>query len=114
MKSPIDRRHFFATAAGLFPPISGPPIVWGQEPRPTFKVKVDMVVLSFTVTDSKGHYVNGLKPSDFRIYEDSITQKDATFPEGNKPALQILEDGTTRPVLAVEKSGDQGPMAEVR
>ena len=31
-----------------------------------FRVKVDMVVLSFTVTDSKGHYINGLKPSDFR------------------------------------------------
>ena len=29
---------------------------------PVFRVKVDMVVLSFTVTDSKGRYVTGLKP----------------------------------------------------
>jgi hypothetical protein len=37
--------------------------------RPTvFKVKVDMVVLSFTVTDSHGKYINGLKPTDFRIF----------------------------------------------
>ena len=35
--------------------------------RPTFRVKVDMVVLSFTITDNKGHYINGLKPKDFRI-----------------------------------------------
>ena len=33
--------------------------------RPTFRVKVDMVVLSFTVTDSKGHYINGLKARRF-------------------------------------------------
>ena len=47
--------------------------------RPTFRIKVDMVVLSFTITDNKGHYVNGLKPSDFRILEDGITQKVSTF-----------------------------------
>ena len=39
-----------------------------------FKVKVDMVVLSFTVTDSKGKYVNGLKYTDFRVLEDGIIQ----------------------------------------
>ena len=47
--------------------------------RPTFRVKVDMVVLSFQVTDSKNHYINGLKPSDFRIYEDGILQRISTF-----------------------------------
>ena len=40
--------------------------------RPTFRIKVDLVVLSFTITDNKGHYVNGLKPSDFRIEETPI------------------------------------------
>ncbi len=75
-----------------------------QEKQGTvFKVKVDMVVLSFTVTDSKGHYINGLKPGDFRIFEDGIRQKMSSFAEGSKPALQVLEDGTTRPMLAVEK-----------
>jgi hypothetical protein len=53
-------------------------LLWAQE-RPTFRVKVDMVVLSFTVQDSKGRYINGLKPSDFRISEDGIVQKVATF-----------------------------------
>src|SRR6476619_3834893 len=40
--------------------------------RPTFRVKVDLVVLSFTITDNKGHYINGLQPKDFRILEDGI------------------------------------------
>lgn len=66
--------------------------------RPTFRVKVDLVVLSFTVTDSKGRYINGLKPGDFRIYEDGILQKLNTFGEGNRPPLQVMADGSTRPL----------------
>src|SRR5438067_10969354 len=73
--------------------------------RPVFRVKVDMVVLSFTVTDSKNKYINGLKPSDFRISEDGILQKIATFAEGNRPALQVNDDGSTKPLIA---SGDGG------
>lgn len=74
-----------------------------QEQRPTFRVKVDMVVLSFTVTDSKGHYINGLKPSDFRLTEDTIAQKINTFGEGNKPPVQVLDNGATRPLTAAEE-----------
>src|ERR1700680_2246584 len=66
--------------------------------RPTFRIKVDMVVLSFTVTDSKGHYINGLKPADFRVTVDGIAQRINTFGEGNKPPVQGIEDGTTRPL----------------
>ena len=81
-------------------------LLWAQE-RPTFRVKVDMVVLSFTVNDSKGKNVAGLKPADFRILEDGIVQKMATFAEGNRPALQVNEDGSTRPLIAGE-SGSPG------
>ena len=79
-----------------------------QEPRPTFRVKVDMVVLSFTVTDSKGRYVNGLKPADFRILEDGIQQKVATFAEGSKPPVQLLEGGATRPLGSAEADASKG------
>ena len=67
--------------------------------RPTFRVKVDLVVLSFTITDNKGHYVNGLKPSDFRILEDGIPQKLTTFSEGNKPPVEVATDGTFKPIV---------------
>jgi VWFA-related protein len=72
--------------------------VMAQE-RPVFRVKVDMVVLSFTVTDNKGKYVNGLKHTDFRILEDGIPQALSTFSEGNLPPVEITPTGATRPVL---------------
>ena len=84
--------------------------LWAQDSnRPTFRVKVDMVVLGFTVTDSKGRYVNGLKPSDFRILEDGIVQKLNTFAEGNKPVMQVLEDGTMRPLNPGGDAEKAGP-----
>src|SRR6266852_7962016 len=75
------------------------PIFAQEGQRPVFRVKVDLVVLSFTVTDSKGRYINGLKPGDFRILEDGIVEKISTFAEGNKPAVQVNDDGTVRPLI---------------
>ena len=72
--------------------------------RPIFRVKVDMVVLSFQVTDSKNHYINGLKPGDFRVYEDGILQKMATFAEGAKAPLQVADDGSTHPLIEAKKN----------
>ncbi len=88
-------------------------MLWAQD-RPVFRVKVDMVVLSFTVTDSKTRYVNGLKPSDFRISEDGIVQKMATFAEGNRPAVAINDDGSTRPLIASEEGGGGKPGIDPR
>ncbi|HLG95663.1 MAG TPA: VWA domain-containing protein [Bryobacteraceae bacterium] len=80
-------------------------LLWlGAQDRPTFRIKVDMVVLSFTVTDSKGHYINGLKPSDFKVTEDGIVQKINTFGEGSKPPVQVLENGGTRPLNPVAEN----------
>jgi Ca-activated chloride channel family protein len=88
-------------------------LLWAQE-RPVFRVKVDMVVLSFTVTNNKGEYRNGLKPSDFKITEDGIVQKIATFAEGNRPALQVNDDGTTRPLIAGEGGAPGKPGLDPR
>ena len=69
----------------------------GQEPPVTvFRSKVDLVVLTFTVTDSKGKYVNGLKPADFKITEDGIVQKLSTFAEGDRPAMEVGEGGVLK------------------
>ena len=94
----ISRRGFMGmTVGGL--------LLRAQETgqRPVFRVKVDMVVLSFQVTDSKNHYINGLKPGDFRIYEDGILQKVATFAEGAKVPVAVAENGATRPLLEAGK-----------
>jgi Ca-activated chloride channel family protein len=97
--------------AGTVVSLLGASIWLYAQDRPVFRVKVDMVVLGFTVTDSKGHYINGLKHKDFRILEDGIVQKISTFAEGNKPPVQVLEDGSTQPILtagadAEGKAGD--------
>ncbi|HSR05579.1 MAG TPA: VWA domain-containing protein, partial [Bryobacteraceae bacterium] len=76
--------------------------------RPTFRVKVDLVVLSFTITDNKGHYINGLQPKDFRILEDGIPQKLSSFAEGNKPPLEVQADGSTRPMPIAEQVKVEG------
>ncbi|HUI81584.1 MAG TPA: VWA domain-containing protein [Bryobacteraceae bacterium] len=73
-----------------------------------FRVKVDMVVLSFTVTDNRNHYINGLKPADFRIYEDGILQKMNTFAEGARPPLSVSEDGKTQPLIEGQQASGTG------
>lgn len=75
-----------------------------------FKVKVDLIVLSFTVTDSKGKYVNGLKHTDFRVLEDGIVQKMATFAEGNRPPIVINEDGSTKPLTISDNTAKEGDL----
>jgi Ca-activated chloride channel family protein len=63
-------------------------------PSDRFQVNVDMVLLTFTVTDSKGKYVNGLHPEDIRIREDGVVQKIVAFTEGNESRpLQASPDG---------------------
>jgi Ca-activated chloride channel family protein len=85
-----------------------------ERPPAVFKVKVDMVVLSFTVTDGKGHYITGLKPNDFRILEDGIPQKISTFAEGSKPAVQVIENGAARPLPQADPGGDAKAGLEAR
>jgi Ca-activated chloride channel family protein len=62
-----------------------------QESEPNIRVVVDMVQLNVAVTDSKGNYVTGLRPSDFAIVEDSLPQKLATFGEGNEPVYRVAD-----------------------
>jgi len=87
---------------------AGAAIARAQDKLPTFRVKVDMVVLSFQVQDSKNHYINGLKHTDFRIYEDGILQRVSTFAEGAKAPLAIGEDGSTHPLLEGRKDALPG------
>jgi VWFA-related protein len=62
-----------------------------QQDQTQFHVIVDLVQLNVAVTDSKGNYVTGLKPSDFHITEDGIAETLATFAEGNAPARRVAD-----------------------
>jgi VWFA-related protein len=66
-----------------------------QESAPNIRVVVDMVQLNVAVTDNKGNYITGLRPTDFAIVEDGIPQKLATFGEGNEPAYRVGDAAST-------------------
>ena len=68
------------------------------------RVVVSMVQLNVAVTDTKGNYVTGLRPSDFEVTEDRISEKVATFEEGNGTPENLVDpapaDRQTRRVAA--------------
>ncbi|MFZ1011612.1 MAG: VWA domain-containing protein [Candidatus Sulfotelmatobacter sp.] len=55
------------------------------------RVVVNMVQLNVAVTDKNGNYITGLRPEDFAITEDGITEKLAAFAQGDAPARSLLE-----------------------
>lgn len=55
------------------------------------QVNVVLVQLNIAVTDKKGHYISGLRPEDFTIYEDKIPEKIAWFEEGDKFGRRIID-----------------------
>jgi len=72
--------------------------------KPLLRVDVNLVLMNVAVTDHKGKYVTGLKPSDFAVFEDKIQQKISTFQEGNGPQ---------KPVVAAAEP-ESGPQAALR
>jgi Ca-activated chloride channel homolog len=91
--------------------------LWAQEGRPGFRVVVDMVQLNVAVTDNKGNYVTGLRPSDFVIAEDGIRQKIATFGEGSEPPRAVsdisVEEAAPRAVAPKSAPPAAGPESSV-
>ena len=95
-------------AALCFAAAIGGVFLWAQDKMPVFRSSVDLVVLTFTVTDSRGRYINNLKPLDFKVFEDGISQRITTFEEGSKPVMQVLEDGSMRPLISGDMPGAEG------
>jgi Ca-activated chloride channel family protein len=58
---------------------------------PDLHVVVNLVQLNVAVTDKNGNYITGLRPKDFAVVEDGITEKVATFAEGNEPAVRVVD-----------------------
>src|SRR5271156_5478278 len=60
---------------------------------PRINSTVDLVQLNVAVTDDKGKYVTGLRPQDFTVTEDGISEAIATFGEGNESARALQSAG---------------------
>src|SRR5689334_8708375 len=83
-----------------------------EQDQTQFHVIVDLVQLNVAVTDSKGEYVTGLKPSDFVVSEDGIAETVATFAEGNAPARRVADvenDSQAPPPPEPQKSNAPDP-----
>jgi Ca-activated chloride channel family protein len=77
--------------------------VAAQEDRPNIHVQVNMVQLNVAVTDSKGNYITGLRPQDFEVSEDGISEKLAVFAEGHENVpLHTGQPGDTAPAPSQE------------
>jgi VWFA-related protein len=74
----------------------GPKTSSAQDNQPEFRVTVNMVQLNIAVTDNKGNYVTGLRPENFVISEDGISEKIATFGEGDSPARRVEDVALAR------------------
>ena len=61
----------------------------GVSPEPAFRVDVDLVLLTFAVSDEKGKYITGLQASDIKVYEDGVPQVIATYNEAGSDALHL-------------------------
>ncbi len=77
-------------ALGLL--LAGSSASYAQQ-NPAIRVIINMVQLNVAVTDKNGNYVTGLKPENFKIIEDGIVEKAATFGEGNQPARSLNDSG---------------------
>ena len=67
------------------------------------------IVLNVTVTDESARVIKGLKPTQFRIWEDGIPRTIATFAEGGQQALRVNADGSTSPLDRSEPAGGPSP-----
>lgn len=88
-------RHRYFPLLLVTASLAGPTIWMAAQERRTdetvIRRVVDMVQLNVAVTDRQGQYVTGLHPSDFVITEDGISQKVATFEEGNSGPVNTAE-----------------------
>ncbi len=69
-------------------------------PSQQIRVEVNMVQLNVAVTDAKGNYVTGLKPSDFIVAEDGIKERIAIFGEGNEVTRSLADMEGAKPAPA--------------
>jgi Ca-activated chloride channel family protein len=89
----------FLLAAFLFPATLHARFAGAQEnpqpPKQTIHVSVDRVDVGVIVTDSRGHFVEGLGREDLRVFDNGIEQPLTDFAAVEEPAqiLLLIEAG---------------------
>jgi VWFA-related protein len=99
----------FLVFLGLFVELvvlSGTSAIAQEVSAPRINVKVDLVQLNVAVTDNKGNYITGLRPQDFVITEDGISENIALFGEGDE-SVRALLNATPSGANSPESRADQ-------
>jgi VWFA-related protein len=93
-----------APAGPITPPANLP-----EQPRPTVRVRVELVSAPVTVRNHQGELVLDLQQKDFRILEDGVEQKIEHFDLGGDPLSVVLvvenSDRVVSLLPAVRKTG---------
>ncbi len=66
-----------------------PPRAWAQA-GPTFGGGIEIINLTVSVTDARGHYVTDLTEKDFAVFEDGVRQDLSLFTHENLPISLVL------------------------
>ena len=94
---------FLGAASGLLFILETGPRPAAQEGSTHLRLNVNLVQLNVAVTDRKGRYISGLRPEDFRITEDKIPERMASFEEGNQIVNQV-ESEAAEPVRSPKQA----------
>jgi Ca-activated chloride channel family protein len=72
-----------------------PGVAQPQEPAPPIRVTVNRVNVGVTVTDSTGHFIEGLRREDFQLFDNGVEQPITDFLSIEEPAqlLLLIESG---------------------
>jgi Ca-activated chloride channel family protein len=91
-----QRLNYYALAFNLAIILVGltcPALIRSQQDDEVVRVNTDLVILNITVTDKAGHYVPGLRLSDFTIFEDGkevSTQLISSFSVHESPFASVV------------------------
>jgi len=79
-----------------------------QQAKQTIQVSVDRVNVGVIVTDSRGHFVEGLRRENFSMFDNGIEQPLTSFATIEEPAqvLLLIEAG---PAVYLLESSTCGP-----
>lgn len=101
----MGSRRYLSYAALLAALICSATWIATPQQQPNIRVNTEMVQLNVAVTDTKGNYVTGLRPSDFQVAEDGISQKMAMFAVGNEAPKKLGDLAPPAPPAAAAAAG---------
>jgi Ca-activated chloride channel family protein len=93
--------------------LSGTSAIAQEVSAPRINVKVDLVQLNVAVTDNKGNYITGLRPQDFVVTEDGISENVALFGEGDESVRALLNPAPSGANSQDSPADQQNPGAAV-